>query len=360
MATKRTTKKPRTTTKKIVSGTTTRSKHRIWRWFLGILIVIVIVIIATIIAFRVSPWPGALAIRYVFDKGGNETSQKLEKHVPSGIASIENKQYHSGDKDAYLDVYYPDTIQNTDKALPTVVWIHGGAWISGSKEDVANYLKILASHGYTTVGINYTIAPEKKYPTPLLQTNEAFTYLQENAKELHIDPYNFVLAGDSAGSQIASQFATLVTNQPYAQQVGIDPTLQPSQLRALVLNCGAYDLAIADTNGESGKFLNSVLWAYSGKKDFRNDPTLKYASVIDYVTGDFPPAFITAGNADPLESQSKAFAQKLTKLKVNTDTLFYPENHEPKLPHEYQFNLDTADGRQAFSRITAFLNQYTQ
>jgi len=360
MANKKTSKKHRTTSKKTNSHTTPHRNHRIWKWLLGILTVIAVLILAVIIAFRVSPWPGALVIRYAFDKGGNEISQKLEKHVPSGIASIQNKQYRPGDKDAYLDVYYPDTIQHTNKTLPTVVWIHGGAWISGSKQNVANYLKILASHGYTTVAINYTIAPEKKYPTPLLQTNDAFTYLQENAKELHIDPYNFVLAGDSAGSQIASQFATLVTNQPYAQQVGIDPTLQPSQLRALVLNCGAYDLAIADTNGEAGKFLNSVLWAYSGKKDFRNDQNLKYASVIDYVTGDFPPSFITAGNADPLESQSQAFAQKLTKLKVNTDTLFYPKNHQPKLPHEYQFNLDNADGRQALSRITAFLNQYTR
>jgi len=358
MATKKTTKKTRPTSKKSTTNSTPHRKHRLWKWLVGVLAIIAIVIIAAIIAFRTSPWPGALIIRYAFDKGGKETSQKLEKHVPSGVASIENKQYRPGDKDAYLDVYYPDTIQGTDKALPTIVWIHGGAWISGSKQDVANYLKILASHGYTTVGINYTIAPEKKYPTPLLQTNDAFTYLQENAKELHIDPYNFVLAGDSAGSQIASQFATLVTNQPYAQQINIDPTLQPSQLKAMVLNCGAYDLALPNYNGTDGKFLKTVLWAYSGKKDFLHDPNLQYASVVDYVTADFPPTFITAGNADPLESQSLEFAQKLESLKVPTDSLFYDKNHQPKLPHEYQFNLDNADGRQALSRIVAFLNQY--
>lgn len=77
-----------------------------------------------------------------------------------------------------------------------------------------------------------------------------------------------------------------------------------------------------------------------------------------FTRSDFPPTFITAGNADPLESQSLEFAQKLESLKVPTDSLFYDKNHQPKLPHEYQFNLDNADGRQALSRIVAFLNQY--
>lgn len=357
MATKKNAKKTRAIAKK--PAPPARRTHRLWKWLLGIVVVLVIIIIAAIIAFRVSPWPGALAIRYVFTKGGKETAQKLEKHVPSGIMAVKNEQYRPDDKDAYLDVYYPENIKNTDKSLPTIVWIHGGAWISGSKDDVGNYLKILSSYGYTTVGVNYTVAPEKQYPTPLTQTNDAFMHLQDNAERLHIDPYNFVLAGDSAGSQIASQLATLVTNQPYAQQVGIDPTLQPSQLRSVVLNCGAYDLTIADTTGEAGKFLKTVLWAYSGSKDFRTDKKLQYASVIDYVTADFPPAFITAGNDDPLESQSLAFAEKLADLKVSTDTLFYANNHTPKLPHEYQFNLDTADGRQALSRIITFLNTTT-
>lgn len=360
MSAKKPSKKNRASAKKQAAGKNPAKHHRVWKWVLILFGIIFIIIIAAIIAFRTSPWPGALVIRYAFDKGGKETSQKLEKHVPSGVSAVKNEQYRPGDKDGYLDVYYPDTIKDTDKALPTIVWVHGGAWISGSKENVSQYLQILASYGYTTVGVNYTIAPEKHYPTPLHQVNDAFTYLQENAERLHIDPYNFVLAGDSAGSQIASQLATLITNQPYAQQVGIDPTLQPSQLRAMVLNCGAYDLALPDYNGEAGKFLKTVLWAYSGKKDFMNDSNLKYASVVDYVTPEFPPTFITAGNADPLESQSKVFAQKLEKLKVSTDQLFYAQDHTPKLPHEYQFNLDTADGRQALSRITAFLNQQTK
>lgn len=360
MSDKKTSKKRKNAKKPLTKQPVKPRRHIIWKWLAGILTCLSIVIIAAIIAFRVSPWPGALAIRYVFDKDGKKTSQALKNHVPSGVASVKNEQYRADDKDAYLDVYYPETAKDNGKALPTVVWVHGGAWISGSKENVANYLKIIASHGYTAVGVNYSIAPEKQYPTPVLQVNEAFTYLQENAERLHVDPYQFVLAGDSAGSQIASQVATLTTNPSYSQQTNLQPSLQPSQLKAIVLNCGAYDLALPNYNGEAGKFLKTVLWAYSGKKDFLNDPDLRYASVIDYVTANFPPAFITAGNDDPLEEQSRVFAEKLAELKVPTDTLFYAKDHKPELQHEYQFNLDNADGRQALSRILSFLQASTK
>src|SRR5688500_464640 len=125
--------------------------------------------------------------------------------------------------------------------------------------------------------------------------------------------------------------ATMVTSAPYAEEVGIVPTLPAASLKAVLLSCGAYDLALPDYNGAFGSFLHTVLWAYSGKKDFLNDPVIAQASVVNYVTKAFPPAFITAGNVDPLLAQSTEFAKKLGDLGVHTSTLFYPENHQPQL-----------------------------
>ncbi|HJP96519.1 MAG TPA: alpha/beta hydrolase [Candidatus Saccharimonadales bacterium] len=324
-------------------------------WVTSITGALVVLAIAVYIAFQVSPWPNALVIRYFFDKGGTKMAASMEKYVPAGIVSVKNQQYRERDKDAKLDVFYPQQVANTSTALPTIVWVHGGAWISGNKEAVDPYLQILAGQNYTTVGIDYTIAPNAKYPTPVVQTTAALRYLQQNAKRLHIDPNNITLAGDSAGSQIAAQVATIITNPSYAHSIGISAPLAASQLKATILNCGAYDLTLPNYNGEDGKFLKTVLWAYSGSKDFLSDATIKQASVADYVTKDFPPSFITAGNADPLEAQSKEFAAVLTKLGVATDTLFYTESHQPRLPHEYQFDLTTADGQNALKRIENFL-----
>lgn len=332
---------------------------KILAWIVGVIILLAGLIY---IAFQVSPWPSALLTRYFFQQNAEKQSKALEKYVPADVSSIRNLQYKNGDNDAYLDVYYPSSVKNTNKKLPTVVWIHGGGWISGNKENVANYLKILASKGYTTVGVNYTIAPEAHYPTPVIQTTEALKYLNKNAEQLHIDKNQFVLAGDSAGSQIAAQVATIITNPSYEKLVNIPSPLEASQLAGMLLNCGAYDIGIvsADGNSEGAKLLRTFLWSYSGKKDFMKDGVFKQASIINYVTPAFPPSFITAGNNDPLLPQSKAFAKKLISLGVPTTILFYPQNYSPPLPHEYQFNLDTSAGQKALNEMVIFLEKNTK
>lgn len=334
-----------------------RRRATVWRWIGWLAASLLLLGLVVYGSLQLSPWLKAMLIRYEFDKGAVEIAQKLEKHVPSGVNAILDQSYRLKDRDAALDVFYPQMLQSPDSTLPTIVWVHGGAWISGNKSHVANYLKILASHGYTTVGVGYSIAPEHQYPTPLLQVNDAIGYLQQQAKRFHIDPKRIVLAGDSAGAQIAAQMAAITKDPAYANMIGVRPTLQPSQLKAALLNCGGYDTSLLNFNSSFGSFLQTVLWSYAGTKDFLTDPAFKSFSVINYVTASFPPAFITAGNADPLEPQSIALAKKLAKLGVSIDTLFYPENHTPPLEHEYQFNLDLADGKQALTRTLAFLHK---
>lgn len=333
-----------------------RNRPGFSKWTRWLIIGLMLLCLAVYGSFELSPWPKALLIRYGFDKGAVKIAQALEKYVPADVTAILDQQYRSNDNDAYLDVFYPQTLQSPDAILPTIVWVHGGAWISGNKSHVANYLKILASHGYTTVGIGYSIAPEQQYPMPQIQLNDAIAYLQQQAKRFHIDTSRIVLAGDSAGAQIAAQMAAMTTDPTYAEKVGIRPVLQPGQLKAALLNCGGYDIALVNFNGSFGSFLKTVLWSYSGTKDFLVAPEFQSFSVLNYVTASFPRSFITAGNADPLEPQSVALAKKLTQLKVQIDPLFYPKNHTPPLEHEYQFNLDLADGQQALTRMLAFLN----
>lgn len=329
------------------------------RWFLWPVGTVVTVGLVALLAVNISPWPGALLIRYVFDDGAAKTLAALEKHAPEGVASIANEQYRSGDDDAYLDVYFPE---GTDGSLPTVVWTHGGAWISGSKTNTVPWFQLIAAEGYTVVAIGYSLAPEKTYPTAIHQINDALGYLVDNAERLHIDPDRFVLGGDSAGAQLTSQIATIVTNPDFAASMGIDPALTPEQLRGVVLACGIYDMHAFLENGDMikggilGWGVGTTTWAYTGSRSHDSD-ALAGMSTIDHVTADYPPAFITGGNGDPLtDAQSKPLAETLDGLGVETTTLFYPADHEPKLPHEYQFNLDNADGQNALKEILAFID----
>ncbi|MBK9334405.1 MAG: alpha/beta hydrolase [Ignavibacteria bacterium] len=133
--------------------------------FLYLFIFAFVLISSVFIASKISPWPNALLIRHEFMKEAVRVNTELNKHVPEGILSVLHLHYDTSDEDAFLDIYYPGNIECTEITLPVIVWTHGGGWISGNKEQVSNYCKILAGKGYIVVSVNYSTAPEEKYPT---------------------------------------------------------------------------------------------------------------------------------------------------------------------------------------------------
>lgn len=306
-------------------------------------------------AAQLSPWPGALVIRFLMDRGGVAAAQALEKHVPAGVTGRIGEAYQAGDESARFDVFHPLVEEGKVVPLPAVVWVHGGAWLSGDKQQVANYLRIIAAKGYVTIGVNYGLAPAKGYPEPVRQVNAALAYLVKNAARLNIDPDRIFLAGDSAGAQVAAQTAAMVISPAYASAVGIEPGLEPSRLRGVILFCGAFDASLLNLEGAFGWFLRTVLWSYFGTRDFLSDPRLAQFSVARHITQRYPPVFIAAGNADPLTPQSVAFAERAAGLGVPVDKLFFPKDYEPRLGHEFQFNLDVEAGKLALERALAFL-----
>jgi acetyl esterase/lipase len=309
----------------------------------------------TALVWFVSPWPAALLIRALFEKGAAETVAEMEPYAPtSGVASTLDIGYGTAGADTSLDVFTPDT---GTEPLPTVVWIHGGAWISGDKSNVRPYVEQIAAAGYTTVALNYTVAPERSYPTALTQLNDALSFLVDHASEYRIDPNRIVIAGDSAGSNLTSQLAVLATSPEYATLVGLRPALTPEQLRGVVLNCGIYDVSgIPNSPGIGGWGFRIALWSYLGEKDWSNTPGGEEMSTLDYVTADFPTTWISGGNADPLTAtQSEPLATKLSGLGVDVTSVFYPDDHEPKLPHEYQFHEDFEDAHTALQSTLDFL-----
>lgn len=308
------------------------------------------------LSFRLSPYPSVWIIRYAFNKEAVRVNKELGKHVSNEIQTINNIHYDINDPDAFLDAYFhPDSVK-AKGMLPVIVWTHGGGLISGNKSQVSNYCKILASRGYVVIAIDYTIAPEAKYPTPIQQLNTALAYITSKPDTFHADTTFFVLAGDSGGSMISAASANVITSPAYAELTRIKPGLNPHQLKGMLLYCGIYEIDDLNTEGAFGSFLKSVMWAYFDIKDISNDAYAMTASVTNFLTRAFPPTFISAGNNDPLLSQSKILSEKLAAKGVQIDTLFFPENHEPPLGHEYQFNLDEA-GKIALDRSINFLNK---
>jgi acetyl esterase/lipase len=308
-----------------------------------------------------SPWASSMLIRAVFEKGGQDTVEEMLPYVPpSGIAETLDVQYGDGTAGAAttLDAFRPDSANGP---LPTVVWIHGGAWISGDKSNVAPYLKILAAQGYTTIGLNYSVGPESIYPTAVVQLNGALGYIDEHASELGVDAEQIVLAGDSAGSQLASELAGITTNPAYAELIGIDPALSPTQLVGTILNCGVFDMQrMSELNGIEAWGLKISLWAYTGTKDWSDTSAGATMSSLQFVTPEFPPTYISGGNGDALTwVESVPMSNILKAAGVEVDELFWKADHEPALPHEYQFHLDYDEAHTALQRTFTFLEAHT-
>lgn len=307
-------------------------------------------------AFQLSPWPSVLLIRHAFNKSGKAAADTIAQLVPNGISVQRELTYAPSDRDAMFDVFAP---LGMNGPLPAVVWVHGGGFVAGSRSELSNYLKILAARGFVTVAMDYTLAPTARFPTPVREVNDALAFIIANAQRFNINPQRIFLAGDSAGAQIAAQTALVISNADYAQHIGVKSGMGREALRGLVLFCGSYDPTSLKFEGSFGDFMRTAIWSYIGTRD-PHDPRVAELSVAPHVTPAYPPVFISVGNADPLAPQSITMAAALRAQSVEVDALFFPNDHEPPLYHEYQRFLLTDAGRLAFDHFVAFLNLHAK
>jgi len=127
-----------------------------------------------------------------------------------------------------LDIYYPKPLAQAMKSqstintsYPMVVFVHGGSWESGNKEQYAFVGQSLAKAGYVTAVINYRKAPEHVYPDYVKDAAQAIAWSIENATSLHADPSRLAVIGHSAG---AFNAVAAVANEDFLAPYGIKPT----------------------------------------------------------------------------------------------------------------------------------------
>lgn len=129
-----------------------------------------------------------------------------------------------------LDIYYPkplakamnSTIDNSaiHDSYPMVVFVHGGSWESGSKDEYAFVGQSLAKAGYVTAVINYRKAPEHVYPDYVEDAAQAIAWSYKNAESLHADPKRLAVIGHSAG---AFNAVAAVANEDFLAPYGVKP-----------------------------------------------------------------------------------------------------------------------------------------
>ena len=96
-------------------------------------------------------------------------------------------------------------------------------------------------------------------------------------------------------------------------------------------------------------FMKSYTGTSHWETDFKN---LSQMSTLNQVTHEYPPTFLSVGDADPFYSQNKEFAQGLKAENIPVDTLFYDGSHH--LHHQYQFHLDKPESKENIKKCCYF------
>lgn len=265
--------------------------------------------------------------------------------LPEGITQCRNISYGPQGESNLLDVYYP---KGTTSPLPTVVSIHGGGYVYGNKEIYRRYGMDMASRGFAFVNFNYRLAPKWKFPTPLHDTNAVMHWICRNASRYHLDPSRIILVGDSAGAQLASQYAAIATNPHYAQLFQV--TVPKITIRCLGLNCGFYDGAASAAMPRKGLTLD-----YLGKELSAEDPRL---DVLGAITDAYPPAYITTACHDFLRSCAQPMHQLLTDKGVAAAWKCYGNEMDETVGHVFHVNITLPEAKQCNDDSAAFFRQF--
>jgi acetyl esterase/lipase len=116
---------------------------------------------------------------------------------------LTNQAYAPGASQLF-DLYRP---RAATQPLALVVWVHGGGWRSGSKENVNQALRLVC-RGYAVASIDYRLSDEATLPSQAHDVKAAVRHLRANAAALGIDPGRIALFGSSAGGHLASLAGT--------------------------------------------------------------------------------------------------------------------------------------------------------
>jgi len=245
----------------------------------------------------------------------------LEPNVPYGMSK---RHHHS------LDVYVPMRAQ---RPLPVVMYVHGGAFASLSKDTHRVMALAIARRGYLVFNINYRQGIRHPFPAPLEDAAEALLWVNANADRFGGDRSRIAVAGESAGGNLVTALGVMHAKRydvPFAKRV-YDANIS---LRA-VLSTYPY----LDLTDRYEKHPRLALWykiglfdaasSYLGQHVFARDHHVLASPLRALESGwdgsrPIPPFFIACGSRDPFLQQCQRLKDALDRLDVPAELFIAP------------------------------------
>lgn len=202
-------------------------------------------------------------------------------------------------------MYDPREEQTGDS--PLILYFHGGGWVLGNLDTHDGACRKLASEtNWPVVSVDYRLAPEHPFPAGLKDCYRALEWAVDEASALEIDPERIVLAGDSAGGNLATATALLARDRDgpeIAHQVLVYPVTGDARLTDSFKKFGGgeFYLTAADMDWFAKQYADDEI-------DRGNVYALPRRAAD---LSDLPPATIITAGFDPLRDDGAAYARRL-------------------------------------------------
>lgn len=245
-------------------------------------------------------------------------------------------QSYGTEQNQIFDIYLP--AGRSIAKTPLLIYIHGGAWVEGSKEEFNQFNKALSAvfPDYAFVSINYRLynfnQGSNKFPAQENDVLEALTYIQSNATEWNISE-NLILAGASAGGHLALLHA--YKHPSIGKVKAVIAFFPPTQLAEL------YDFSFFTQTGLSGMLGGSP-------KD--KSEAFATSSPITFINSKSVPTIFFHGTSDIIVPISQS--QLLKKALIDAGVK-YEFTEVPNQGHG--FTLDTYPG--LFQQAAKFVKE---
>ena len=212
----------------------------------------------------------------------------LEPEIPDSIIIIEDIVYkETVQRSLMLDIYKSKILT---ESAPVIIFIHGGSWTKGDKEDYLIYCLAFAQKGFVTASLSYRFSQETIFPAAVEDVICAIRWIKANGSEYGIDSSKVALVGGSAGGHLA-MMAAYSADELYFSS-GCDDSDISTGVQAIVNLYGPTDLttdfAIAQ---EATKY-------FLGETYDKNPEIFVKASPLTYISPGDPPTLTMHGSID--------------------------------------------------------------
>jgi acetyl esterase/lipase len=214
------------------------------------------------------------------------------KGTPWVIRDIEYGRV--GDLALLLDLHMPQKVTDSN----VVVWVHGGAWRSGSKQSMP--LGRLVDAGYTVASVDYRLSPVAPFPAQVHDIKAAIRFLRAISSRYRYRSDRIAIAGDSAGGHLAALVGTTNGHEELEGTIG-DHLDQSSKVQAIVDYFGPTNLmTIVEQSTPHGIGVRVPALQLLLRGQPEDKPELaKLASPVEHVDASDPPLLLIHGDQDP-------------------------------------------------------------